>query len=161
MSSRSCARRQLGSSWLYILLNLLALLAPGCSEELGPERFPTTRVAGTVVEGGRPIGGGWIEFIPIDGTVGNLRSARIGKDGTFQADRVAIGKNLIKLVNAPITITGGARLFERFPIIRRKIPPQPDGLLTIDLLEEAVRYLATRPRRAAPTASNSASGAEP
>ncbi len=139
---------------------LLGLLAPGCSEELGPEHFPTTRVTGKVVEGGRPVAGGWIEFIPTEGTVGNIRSAWIGKDGGFQADRVAIGENAIRLVNAPISIPGGARLFEQFATpIRRKIPAQPVGPFTIDLLEEAVRYEATRPRRV-PTGSNSTSGAE-
>lgn len=162
MRPRSRGRRQPGSTLPYYPLILLGLLAPGCSEELGPEQFPTTRVAGTVVEGGRPIAGGWIEFIPIGGTVGNIRSARIGKDGAFQADRVAIGENAIRLVNAPISIPGGARLFEQFATpVRRKISPRPDGPLTIDLLEEAVRYQATRPRRPADTAGNPSSGAEP
>ena len=154
--------RQPGSPRLYPLLILLGSLAPGCGEELGPERFPTTRVTGTVVEGGRPIAGGWIEFIPTDGTVGNIRSARIGRDGSFQTDRVAIGECAIRLVNAPINMPGGARLFEQFATpVHRKIPPRPDGPITIDLLEEAVRYQATRPRRTVPGAGNSASGTEP
>ncbi len=166
MCPRSRARRQPCSLRLspvpVLFLLLLGLLAPGCSEELGPERFPTTRVAGVVVEGGRPVAGGWIEFIPTEGTVGNIRSARIGRDGSFQADRVAIGENVIRLVNAPITIPGGAARFGQFSTpVRRRISPEPDGPLTIDLLEEAVRYRATRPRPAARSASNSASGAEP
>jgi len=138
-------------------------MAPGCSEELGPERFPTTRVAGIVVEGGRPVGGGWIEFLPTEGTLGNIRSARIGKDGSFEADRVAIGENVIRLVNAPIKTPGGAMLFSQFASpVRRRIPPQPDGPLTIDLRDEAVRYQATRPRPAATqSATDSASGAAP
>ena len=166
MCPHSRAQRQPGSprlsSVLVLFLLLLGLLAPGCSEELGPERFPTTRVAGIVVEGGRPIAGGWIEFIPTDGTVGNIRSARIGRDGSFQADRVAIGENVIRLVNAPINMPGGVKLFGQFSTpVRRRIPPQPDGPLAIDLLEEAVRYQATRPRPAAHSASSFASGAEP
>ena len=162
MCPRSRGRRQPGSPRLYPRLLLLGLLAAGCSEELGPERFPTTRVAGIVVEGGRPVAGGWIEFIPTDGTVGNIRSARIGRDGSFQADRVAIGENVIRLVNAPINMPGGEKLFGQFSSpIRRKIPLEPDGPLAIDLLEEAVRYQATRPRPAAHGASNFASGAEP
>ncbi|HMF35840.1 MAG TPA: hypothetical protein VKF17_04345, partial [Isosphaeraceae bacterium] len=64
MCPRSHAHRQPGSPRLSPVLFLLGVLASGCSEELGPERFPTTRVAGVVVEGGRPIAGGWIEFIP-------------------------------------------------------------------------------------------------
>jgi len=145
-----------------LFLLLLGVLTPGCSEELGPERFPTTRVAGVIVEGGRPVAGGWIEFIPIEGTVGDARSVRLGKDGSFQADRVAIGANVIRLVNAPIKMPGGATLFSQFSTpVRRRIPPEPDGPLTIDLLEEAMRYQATRPRPAAHSASNFAPGAEP
>ena len=164
MCPRSRAQRQPGSPRLssVLVLFLLGLLAPGCSEELGPERFPTTRVAGIVVEGGHPIAGGWIEFIPTDGTVGNIRSARIGRGGSFQADRVAIGENVIRLVNAPINMPGGEKLFGQFSSpVRRKIPLEPDGRLAIDLLEEAVRYQATRPRPATHGASNFASGAEP
>jgi len=166
MCPRSRAHRQPGSRRLspvpFLFLLLLGLLASGCSEELGPERFPTTRVAGVVVEGGRPIAGGWIEFIPTDGTVGNIRSARIGRDGSFRADRVAIGENVIRLVNAPINLPGGEKLFGQFSSpVRRKIPLEPDGRLAIDLLEEAVRYQATRPRPATHGASNFASGAEP
>ena len=162
MCPRSRAQRQPGSPWLYPRLLLLGLLAPGCSEELGPERFPTTRVAGIVVEGGKPVGGGWIEFIPTEGTVGNIRSARIGRGGSFQADRVAIGENVIRLVNAPINMPGGEKLFGQFSSpVRRKIPLEPDGRLAIDLLEEAVRYQATRPRPATHGAGNFASGAEP
>ena len=166
MCPHSRGQRQPGSprlSFVLVLfLLLLGLLAAGCSEELGPERFPTTRVAGVVVEGGRPIAGGWIEFIPTDGTVGNIRSARIGRDGSFRADRVAIGENVIRLVNAPINMPGGATLFGQFSTpIRRRIPLEPDGPLTIDLVAEAVRYQATRPRPATHSASNFASGAEP
>ncbi|MGD0039973.1 MAG: hypothetical protein ABSE84_06050 [Isosphaeraceae bacterium] len=164
MCPRSRAQRQPGSPRLssVLVLFLLGLLAPGCSEELGPERFPTTRVAGIVVEGGHPIAGGWIEFIPTDGTVGNIRSARIGTDGSFQADRVAIGENVIRLVNAQINMPGGEKLFGQFSSpVRRKIPLEPDGPLAIDLLEEVVRYQATRPRPATHGASNFASGAEP
>ena len=164
MCPHSRGQRQPGLPRLssVLVLFLLGLLAPGCSEELGPERFPTTRVAGIVVEGGRPVAGGWIEFIPTDGTVGDIRSARIGRDGSFQADRVAIGENVIRLVNAPINMPGGEKLFGQFSSpIRRKIPLEPDGRLAIDLLEEAVRYQATRPRPAGHGASNFASGAEP
>ena len=166
MCPHSRGQRQPGSprlsSVLVLFLLLPGLLAAGCSEELGPERFPTTRVAGVVVEGGRPIAGGWIEFIPTDGTVGNIRSARIGRDGSFRTDRVAIGENVIRLVNAPINMPGGGKLFGQFSSpVRRKIPLEPDGPLAIDLLEEAVRYQATRPRPAAHSASNFASGAEP
>ncbi len=162
MSYRFYSLRQSGSPWLLALVLLSGIAAQGCSEELGPERFPTTRLTGVVMEGSKPVGGGWIEFIPGQGTVGNLRSARIAKDGSFQVDRVPVGENVIRLVNAPITIPGGAALFSRFNTpIRRKIPPQPDGPVTIDLLQEAMRYQATRPRPAARSATPSVSREQP
>lgn len=127
-------------TWLSRMA-LLALLAsaPGCGEELGPVPFPTTRVAGRVSEGPQPIRGGWIEFLPVDGTVGDLRSAPIGRDGSFDADKVAIGLNQIGLADAP----SGAILAPRFPTfrspIRRVIPAGQSTPLNIDLVEEAIR----------------------
>ncbi len=162
MFPRLFARWQPSSTWLMLMVLLCGLLAPGCSEELGPERFPTARVVGRIVEGGSPVGGGWIEFLPTDGTVGNMRSARIGKDGSFQADRVAIGENVIRLVNAPIGIPGGAILFGKFSSpIRRKIPVRPEGLLTIDLVEEVVLYQAKHPRPGGRGGTQLAPGAQP
>src|SRR5262249_19496563 len=90
---------------------LLGLLI-GCSEELGPERMETATVSGIVREGLRPVGGGWIEFTPIDGAVGLLRSAPIQPDGHFVVDRVALGKNGIGFADAPIRIPGGRRFFD-------------------------------------------------
>ena len=64
----------------------------GCSEELGPEHMPVARVKGFVKEGVRPVSEGWIEFIPVDGTVGNLCSARLHADGSFEAEHVRGGR---------------------------------------------------------------------
>jgi hypothetical protein len=121
---------------------LLALaLAVGCREELGPVSFPTTRVRGVIRQGGRPVGGGWIEFVPLGETVGNFRSAPIARDGTFEATGVAVGTNLIGLVDVSIDPRpGGHRLFltQKSPI-RRAIPPGPETTLEIDLVEEMIR----------------------
>jgi hypothetical protein len=150
---------------LALLLGAVALCG-GCSEELGPVPMPVTRVRGVVKEGDRPISGGWIEFIPIDGTVGNLRSARVRPDGKFDADRVAIGTNAIRLVDAPIespshialfsrlrwaSLARGedsrirtktpARLFMPFASpIRRVIGTDTSAPLEIDVVEEAMRF---------------------
>ncbi len=148
----------------HSLLPIASLLfLAGCREELGPERFPTTRVNGVVVEGGRALGGGWIEFVPIEATVGRIRSARIQADGSFQADRVSIGKNAIRLVNAPIQLRGGRQLFGNYSStpIRRVIPARPVGSLKIDLLEEAMRYQAQRSRKTQGQSREAATGAEP
>jgi hypothetical protein len=118
-----------------------ALAAAGCREELGPVAFSTTRVTGRVSEGGQPVGGGWIEFWPAEGTVGNLRSAPIGPDGRFEATRVAVGTSAIGLVDAPIRLHGGWQLFySHASPIRRAIGPGPQSHVEIDLLSEAVRH---------------------
>jgi len=123
------------------------LMIAGCG--LGPpERFPTAEVRGVVVEAGRPVGGGWIVFIPFDGAVGNQRSAPIASDGSFHAERVAVGLNSMRVVNAPIQLPRGRQLFEsNLSPLRRVIPAEASGPLTIDLVEEALRYQARQPER--------------
>jgi hypothetical protein len=139
-----------------LVLATLALLPGGCSEELGQFVPPVAHVAGRVTEGGRPITGGWIEFFPVDGCVGNLRSARLRPDGSFEADKVAVGFNLIRLVNTNISSVP-ARLiaphaFNQYTSpIRRTIPAQLTAPLRIDVYDEAVQFSNSRPRRVLPT----------
>lgn len=136
--------------WLTLLAAALAFVTSGCREELGPERLPTTQVRGVVEEGGRAVSGGWVEFVPIEATLGRIRSARIQPDGSFQSDRVPIGKLAIRVVDAPIQLRGGRELFGSYAAtpIRREITAQAQGPLKIDLLEEAVRHQARRSRTA-------------
>ncbi len=127
-------------------------LAAGCSEELGPERFETTTVRGVVQVGGRPVGGGFIEVFPVDGTMGNLRVGPIAADGTFRLDRVAVGKVAIALSRMPVgpipSVKGPVdpRQFStNGKPIRRTIPPRnPTDLPPIDLIDEAAK-LARKP----------------
>ena len=51
-------------------------LAAGCAEELGPTKKVLVDVSGRVRLGATPVSGGWVEFIPIDGAVGDVRAAR-------------------------------------------------------------------------------------
>jgi hypothetical protein len=122
----------------------LSLWLTGCAEELGPVPMPVVRVRGVVREGGHPVSGGWIEFFPVNGTIGNLRSARLRADGSFDADRVAVGENLIRLVNVPIESPLASRFRSFASPIRRKIPEPGSAPLTIDLFEETVRFQAAR-----------------
>lgn len=126
------------AGYLRVAVTLLAALIPGCREELGPEQFTTTRVSGTITMGGRPIGKGWVEFIPTEGTVGKLRSAPIRPDGSFEADRVAVGWNQIGLVNAPIDRGLALEFHPLSSPIRRKIPADRSEI-EIDLLDEAIK----------------------
>ena len=81
----------------------------------------------------------------MDGTIGNLRSAPLRPDGTFDADGVAIGTIAIRLVNARIEAAHLRRLFSAFTSpIRRRIPENPSAPLNIDLLEEAIQFQQER-----------------
>ncbi len=129
---------------LLAAVSLVAIGTSGCSEELGPERFPTARVRGVVTIGRRPVSGGWIAFDPAEGTRGNLRIARIQTDGSFEADGVPVGRVRIGLDDiriapgAPIAGSFDSRVFRLFRSpIRRTIPAGGDTDLPIDLLEEA------------------------
>jgi hypothetical protein len=121
----------------------IAASLAGCKEELGPETMPVAHVTGVITEGRRPVSGGWIEFMPHDGTIGNLRSARIRADGTFDADGVAVGSNVIRLVNAPLASKVAREVFGAYTSpIRRTILVRPTEPLVIDLaLEFASRPL--------------------
>jgi hypothetical protein len=126
--------------------------APGCRDELGPERFPTTSASGVILNSGEPVTGGWIEFMPADGSLGNTRSARIQPDGTFHADRVSIGLNVIRLIDLPGVPPRPANDLAFVPFIRRTIPKEPGGPIRIDVTEELLRYYNAKgdPNQAAP-----------
>lgn len=127
--------------WFAGLFALLLALSSGCSEELGPETLPVAPVRGRVTDQGRPVSRGWIEFYPVDGAVGNLRSARIAPDGTFFADRVAVGRNLVRLVNMPVESLAVRRILGAFHSpIRRSIPPGGDQTIEVDVVDEFLRY---------------------
>jgi hypothetical protein len=131
-----------------VLLAACLAVAPGCREELGPERFPTATVAGVVVKSGQPVTGGWVEFQPADGAVGDFRSARIGRDGGFRTDGVAIGLNVVRLVDLPDMPPGAAALLGNNSPIRRKIEAEASGTLRIDVIDELLRYQNAQPARA-------------
>ncbi len=127
------------------------LLFTGCEEELKPVPLRVVHVKGVVREGKRPMSIGWVEFFPVDGTVGNLRSAPLRTDGSFEADGVAVGANLIRLVNAPIESPDAAKLFGAYSSpIRRVIPDRAETPIEVNLVDELIRYQRTqgRPGRA-------------
>lgn len=117
---------------------LLALLALcGCGEEWGPTPKDRVDVQGRVRVGTHPVSGGWVQFIPIDGAVGDVRSARLRPDGTFKATKVARGRNAMRVVYPPARLAID-RLFQQF---YTPVRPWIDGnsSLDIDLLREALR----------------------
>ncbi|WP_165245882.1 hypothetical protein [Paludisphaera soli] len=118
---------------------LLGLLTAGCSEELGREAIPSTPVSGVVTLAGKPLDRGWVEFQPLDGTLGDPTSARIKPDGSFTMPRAPVGLNIVRLVDVPIDNPGAIwRLRNSSPIRRTtQVPPGPP--IRIDVMEELLR----------------------
>ncbi len=123
---------------------LLVFTLAGCADEFGPETWQTTRVSGVVREGLRPVAGGWVEFLPVEGTHGNLRVGPIQPDGTFHVDGVAVGRNMIMLAHAPIVGAYAGRFQSAQGAIRRDIPAGSETVLKLDLMEEAMKSKAIR-----------------
>ncbi len=126
------------------LIAVTTFLVAGCGEEWGPEPMMTTRVEGSVAVDGRPLTSGWVEFLPVGGTVGNMRTAPIGTDGRFAADKVPVGRVAVALPvlsGPPIaTAFGGVPLSEfrmQSTPIRRAIPAGSALRLDLDLGTEA------------------------
>ncbi len=85
--------------------------------------------------------------MPSGGTVGNLRSAKIAADGTFDADRVAVGENAIRVVNEHVENTPYLQILgTTVSPIRQVIGPESPARLLIDLREEALRFQQARRR---------------
>jgi hypothetical protein len=108
----------------------------------------TTRVVGKITNAGRPVTSGWVEFLPVDGTIGNLRTAPIATDGGFTIDRAPVGRVAVGLTAIPgdliRTALGPYHLrafrFNSTPI-RRSIPPGAESQVEIELSLEAYKGL--------------------
>ena len=118
---------------------LIAPALAGCSEETPPVRFATTRVRGFAHSGKQPVVGGWVEFMPIDGTVGNLRVAPIDRAGRFDIDGVAVGRNVVGLVHTDLGPPFSAFFSTYLTPVRRHIPAGDVHELDFDLIVEAAR----------------------
>ncbi|MGE3822199.1 MAG: hypothetical protein AB7I30_22525, partial [Isosphaeraceae bacterium] len=99
-------------------------------------------VVGVVRDAGRPVSGGWIEFIPTEGTVGRMRSAPIGPDGRFEALEVPIGTVGVGFAAVRAFQTDPRYFHSLSTPIRREIREGSAGDLTIDLREELIRFQA-------------------
>ncbi|MFO0953567.1 MAG: hypothetical protein U0835_20920 [Isosphaeraceae bacterium] len=130
-----------------LLPALLAVLS-GCADEIGPEVMPTARVTGRVREGTRPVQGGWVEFLPVDGTVGLMCSAPIGADGRFQSDRVPAGVVAVGVNGAKLSPESSRILFNTLVTpIRRKVPATGSSEIDIDLIVERAAWEVSRSAR--------------
>jgi hypothetical protein len=117
---------------------LIAALT-GCGEEVRATRPPATvQVSGRVRDGARPVAGGWVEFLPVDGTVGHLRSAPLDQDGVFRLAGLGIGRHAVRLVHRnPVAIDP---MFQQFTSPLR-VDVTPGARIDIDLARERARLL--------------------
>ncbi len=122
----------------------LLFLVTGCGKTFGPESFKTTRVIGTIHAGTKTYDGGWIEFVPTEGTVGVMRSGRIHADGTFEVDRVALGTNSVGIFGANFPREYSSVFNTLATPIRRKITDSSTTTLDVDLMVEWARYQILR-----------------
>lgn len=104
----------------------------------------TTTVAGRVHLRDRPITDGWVEIVPVSGTVGVLRSAKLGADGRFAAEKVPVGEVAIRMAGFRYEPSGDRGLDNflfmcgRQPLIRKAIKP---GIpIDINLRDEALAF---------------------
>jgi hypothetical protein len=133
------------ATWLVWASSIaLVLGVSGCAGVFRPEEMPVASVEGVVTEGRRPVGGGWIEFIPAAGTIGKLRSARLDADGSFKTTGVAVGVNIIRIANARIESPVVARVVGEFASpIRRTVSSSDRRSISIDVLDETLRFQAS------------------
>jgi hypothetical protein len=134
--------------WKSILALLPVLsLSFGCAEELGPEPMTTANVRGTIRFRGHPVGPGWVEFAPTDGTVGLVSSARLNADGTFRARRVPVGTVGLRLAGVRMPNAGSPALSRALflmtqgNLIHRRIEASRSNILDVDLAVEAAELV--------------------
>ena len=116
-----------------------------------PETMPTAEVTGSVHLGRKPLTGGWVELMPIEGAIGHLRSGMIGPDGGFRIAGAAVGKNAVRLVNPtapglPDYVLGvRVRTLQDYTNpMRRTLKAGLNEPFDINLLDEAAKF-PTRP----------------
>jgi hypothetical protein len=131
----------------FLTLFAVAFFSIGCDDVLGPEKMPVAIVDGKVSQRGKPVTRGWIEFIPVDGAVGRMRSARLHSDGTFHATKVPVGVILIRLVNIDWEPIQMRRFFGVFSSpIRRSVSQNNNLPLEIDLADEYLKMTRSPPK---------------
>ena len=130
-------------TWIPLLLVVLLTQLCGCRNAFGPEQPPTTSVSGRVHLGEIPLTQGWVEMVPVDGTLGRLCSAAISSDGTFSAVHVPVGRIGVRLAG-PRPPSTNDRIVEQFvnyarqqSMIRLEIKADANPPLDLDLRREA------------------------
>lgn len=128
-------------SRILVGFGVAAALA-GCDDALRRKPDKTTTIRGRILLDGQPLPIGWLEMVPIDGTLGTLRSAPVLPDGSFSAAGVPIGRLAVLLAGRPIPRTGDPTIDKYLSIVRRNhflrvtTKDDPNQRIEIDLREE-------------------------
>ncbi len=117
--------------WLVLFMISLA----GCSQELPLPAVPKVIVKGKLSRGGRPLDRGWVEFVPVDGGSGVLRSGSIKPDGSFEVTSIGPGLHGIRVI---VPRDRSFYPFDQFfSPIRRSITAEPNQFFDINLDNES------------------------
>ncbi|MEW4567118.1 hypothetical protein AB1L88_04555 [Tautonia sp. JC769] len=108
------------------------------------EWIPGAEVSGRIHRSGDPLTRGWLEFLPVDGAIGRLRSVPIRPDGTFLADGVAPGSVAIRVIGADLPASDES-IFGQIYVIRRVVLDAQANKFDIDLDQERRRLSSGQP----------------
>lgn len=118
-------------------LALWALVVAGCSEERPDPAFPLVSVQGRVVRNGQPLASGWVEFVPVDGGQGVMKSGPIAANGQYLATGLGPGLHGVRVI-----VPRDKSLFpfdQFFSPIRRTLTTEPLQTFDIDLSAESTK----------------------
>ncbi|MBY0587301.1 hypothetical protein K2X85_09010 [bacterium] len=62
-----------------------------------PTRFSTTIFKGRIMSAGQPVAVGWVAVYPINATIGEVASARVGPTGEFCIPRAPVGPVAVRI----------------------------------------------------------------
>lgn len=112
-------------------------MAAGCSEERPDPAFPLVAVQGRIQRNGQPLQSGWVEFVPVDGGQGVMKSGPIESNGHYLATGLGPGLHGVRVI-----VPRDKSFFpfdQFFSPIRRTLSAEPVQTLDIDLSAESTK----------------------
>lgn len=112
-------------------------MAAGCSEERPDPAFGLVAVQGRIQRNGQPLSTGWVEFVPVDGGQGVMKSGPIATDGHYKASGLGPGLHGVRVI-----VPRDKSLFpfdQFFSPIRRTLSAEPVQTFEIDLSAESAK----------------------
>ena len=123
-----------GHKW-FMSMALSTSLLTGCAEERPDPAFALVEVQGRIQRNGQPISTGWVEFVPVDGGQGVMKSGPVSANGQYKATGLGPGLHGVRVI-----VPRDKSLFpfdQFFSPIRRTITTEPVQTFDIDLSAES------------------------